>query len=806
MKLILVLILGILYAWNASSQEINFSELYYNFHTLDESDGKVSHDFYFMNTGEKPLRIREVLVPCGCVASEWPRGNVQPGEKGVVRITYDPANRRKEALLEIVEVYTNAGVVNLTIEGLVKLRKQVLPVDYQLKPERRPEYKNNKAMAKGFDLILSRMREGMFEHVNIPVNDSLVLQQVNNLRRGGNWLELDYKCYGRSAWEPIRHLDRVYQFALAYVAPESKYFGNDTLFLAIQDALGYWLKVTPKCHNWWCNEIAVPQRLGDILVLLDSGYRKLPDTLQNGLYGLMAWPDPRKWTGANKQDIAQHHLQRGCLLRNDSIVREAAGQLFYPVRLTNQEGLQVDFSYHQHGNQLYVGGYGAVFVGCVIRTAEWLRNTSYALQDEQLKLFSRFIRETYLNVYRGPYLDYTVLGRGVSRRNATRAGGMSDFLDKMKSLDPNYAMEYEDAKERFLGSCVSCRKNYSRVYWRSDYTLHNRSAFDFSVRTASVRASKIEGGNGENLKGALLSDGATCLRVQGDEYYNIFPYWNWNHIPGVTAPDSVGNLFPAQWGRRGKSVFSGGVSDGQYSAMAYQMNDFGVEARKAWFMFDGEVVCLGAGIRGNTAGKIITTVEQRRKQELVQDGGRIVWDDVLYYFPEGSKGTLVHSPAEGTRGSWFAINYNYTDELLPATSLCHLYIDHGVRPSGAGYAYVLAPGVKKLADYDTTQVVIVRNDTLVQGVYQKELDVLQLVCYGAARYEGQGISLDVDIPCVMMVRGVTGRNPQLYLADPMQDKKVAQVRFRSAACNTRQTVKLPLGDMKGSSIKIEIKK
>lgn len=64
--------------------------------------------------------------------------------------------------------------------------------------------------------------------------------------------------------------------------------------------------------------------------MLDAGVKPLPVNLQQQLFLLMAWPDPRKWTGANKQDIAVHHLQRGCLMKDDSIVRFASGQIFYP--------------------------------------------------------------------------------------------------------------------------------------------------------------------------------------------------------------------------------------------------------------------------------------------------------------------------------------------------------------------------------------------------------------------------------------------------------------------------------------------
>lgn len=132
--------------------------------------------------------------------------------------------------------------------------------------------------------------------------------------------------------------------------------------------------------------------------------------------------DPRKWTSANKMDIAIHHLVRGCLLKNDSIVRVNADEIFYPVQIVANEGIQEDLSYHQHGPQLYIGGYGTVFVDNIVRMGNILNGTKYAMNPEKLTLFSNFIRNTYFNVFRSRYLDFSVTGRGVSRKGTLITG------------------------------------------------------------------------------------------------------------------------------------------------------------------------------------------------------------------------------------------------------------------------------------------------------------------------------------------------------------------------------------------------
>lgn len=52
------------------AQEITFSETKFNWGTVREQDGNVSHDFRFVNTGDKPLTIKTSLP-----AADAPRPN-----------------------------------------------------------------------------------------------------------------------------------------------------------------------------------------------------------------------------------------------------------------------------------------------------------------------------------------------------------------------------------------------------------------------------------------------------------------------------------------------------------------------------------------------------------------------------------------------------------------------------------------------------------------------------------------------------------------------------------------------------------
>ena len=256
----------------------------------------------------------------------------------------------------------------------------------------------------------------------------------------GKWNDPDYTCFFRTNWEPADHLKRLVTIAASYTDKQSRYYGNEVLYNAIRAALQYWIAQDPTCFNWWYNQISVPQTQASLLALMDAGQQKLPPEISAPILKAMGErSDPRKWTGANKMDIAIHHLIRGCLLKNDSIVRVNADEIFYPVQIVANEGIQEDLSYHQHGPQLYIGGYGTVFVDNIVRMGNILNGTKYAMNPEKLNLFSNFIRNTYFNVFRSRYLDFSVTGRGVSRKGTLDYGDCAVLFKNLQTLDAAHA-------------------------------------------------------------------------------------------------------------------------------------------------------------------------------------------------------------------------------------------------------------------------------------------------------------------------------------------------------------------------------
>lgn len=107
-----------------SGPVIAFSEKEHDFGTFRESEGVVSHDFIFTNSGNAPLIINDVKASCGCTTPQWTKEPLLPGRTGTIRVSFDP-KARPGSFNKTINVNSNADVpsVILSIHGVV------IPVD-----------------------------------------------------------------------------------------------------------------------------------------------------------------------------------------------------------------------------------------------------------------------------------------------------------------------------------------------------------------------------------------------------------------------------------------------------------------------------------------------------------------------------------------------------------------------------------------------------------------------------------------------------------------------------------------------------
>jgi len=656
-----------------------------------------------------------------------------------------------------------------------------------------PDQRNN-----DYEMFMEKIRNTTIKNPSIDKN--LALFQEN-----GSFSDIDYDDTQMTNWTPIKHIERLSDFVYAYTNEKNKYYQNEDLYQKIVKGLEYWYDVDSESDNWWHNQISEPQKLGVLLIQMRIGKQQIPQELETKILKRIqkTGGDPAKWTGANRTDIALHWIYRSCLTQNEADLKTAIDNVFNPVVYTTEEGFQHDNSYFQHGEQLYIGGYGDEILKGVTQVASYALGTQYQLDKEKVELLSKFMRETYYRTVRGQNMSFDVVGRSVSRPGLLNKRTTATYAKRMIDIDPTHADEYKAIIARLnRKQPADYQVTASHThYFRGDYSLHVRPQYNFDVRLASTRTKKCEYGNKENLKTYFMSDGCTNITQTGDEYFNIFPVWNWCHIPGTTAPQlEKVPMDPKAWGVLGTSTYAGGVSDSIYGATAYAYMDTNPEvntgAKKSWYFFDNEVVCLGAGIQSTSTYPVHTTVNQcflkggilvnkGDKEETLANGSHtlqapqwVLHDKIGYFFPQKEE---VFLTAQTQSGRWYDINTSKSkkEEKMDVFTLG---INHGVGPKDGSYAYIVVPGKTSAQEMKAYQkknaIEILSNNPKIQAVRNTKLNVWMVTFFEAGTFTHKELSVTVDKPCILMIKDITSKSANLHIADPGQTQSPIQVELK----------------------------
>jgi chondroitin AC lyase len=309
--------------------------------------------------------------------------------------------------------------------------------------------------------------------------------------------------------------------------------------------------------------------------------------------------------------------------------------------------------------------------------------------------------------------------------------------------------------------------------------------------------------------------------VDGNEYKNIMPVWDWCMIPGSTFPYTTS--FPARtdWGFNfGTTTFVGGVSDGVHGASVLDMNKSGLKAKKSWFFFDNEVVCLGAGITATNNLNVRTTINQAKMEnpsyytetgsttEKMHSVSSSTYSNnnltylrngkIGYFFPE--QGPLKYS-MKSQSGTWKSINTGGSSTVESAY-VFSMWFDHGENPTDAKYSYIVVPGMdtpEKARAYDATAIEIITNTALVQAVAHKTAGIIQIFFHQAGSLTYNNRTITVSKPCAVMIKNGTF----VTVSDPAQSNSVISVNIEFQGVNYHKFVNLPSNELSGSSVTLD---
>jgi len=662
---------------------------------------------------------------------------------------------------------------------------------------------------KDFETVKARIVEGVRKGAPNP---ETVRDLVQSQKADGSWDDIDYGAKDRTLWPPMKHLDHLTVLAEAVDSKKVPEAERGAVAQAFVKGFDCWVARDPKSANWWYNEIGTIESLYRLMLLAEPLLTE--GRLEKGCALLSR--AKLAMTGQNLVWLSENVIGRACLQRDPDLMAAAFKRIEAEITVTEKEGIQPDFSFHQHGAQLYSGGYGNGFAASAPRFALLAQGTSFAFASEKIGILESYLLEGQQWMIRGNLFDYSASGREPTRPNSGRVGGYASNARNLLKLD---AVTRRDELERLAAriekgvTAATPALTGHKHYWCSDYTVHHRPEWMVSLRMTSDRLQQSEVINEENQLGEHLSDGVMYLYRTGEEYRNIFPVWDWARLPGITVEQNR-PLRRIDNRRKGTRSFAGGVSDGRCGVSAMDFERDGLAAKKACFFFDGEVVCLGAGIESTNGYRVITSVNQCLADGPVtvkRAGGlaevlpapekleRPEWAHhagIGYVFLDA--GESVGIGASVQTGSWKRIS---TAQKATAVSkdVFSLWVNHGKQPQGATYAYVatVKKGAAEMGAYAAALPVhVVANTPQAQAVEQVHTDLLQVAFYqaGSVTSEKWG-TVSVDTPCLLTVAKTAGKT-QVTVCSPCG--RTGDIRVKVGDRNA--LTPMPSGSNAGASV------
>jgi chondroitin AC lyase len=637
---------------------------------------------------------------------------------------------------------------------------------------------------------------------------------LRSQKTDGSWPDLDYASTARSGWPPYEHCSHMVSMALAAGGADISADDRQRLLVAVHRGFRFWIRHDFQCTNWWYNEIGLPKLIGTCALLLGNNLSadEYAYVTQTSLarYGI-------GMTGQNKVWLAGNALMLGLLKGDETLVNEAATTIWNELRLSTEEGIQADYSFHQHGPQQQIGNYGLAFAGEICHWGTVLRGTPWALREDKLEVFRRYLLdgENWVS-WRGA-MDISSCGRQLMPQTPSKkAAETARDMQQAEVFDPGSADAYQAFVTRNQPGAANDLIG-NKYFWCSDYLVHRTGEFAATLKMSSNRVIGTELVNTENLSGYHLADGALYLYRGGDEYTDIFPVWDWRKIPGTTCAQSDIPAFETSSAQPDRptlklktssvpSDFVGGVSDGTHGCAALDYVRDGVVAKKAWFFGANSVVCLGAGISGDAKAPIVTTINQcllRGSIGYQQNGkvksfkttsglsrSNVEWvehDGWRYVFPGGC---TAHLKAGRVTGNWKQVFTNPVTPKADVTSnVFTLWLDHGNAPQDESYACIIMPAGEK-----TTAAVAVNSP----GVQAAQIDqgIFGVVFWVSGKTNLPGdLLVWVDQPCIVLVDTI---EHTAWIADPTQ--KLTSIRLQVG--QLAQTVALPTGGEAGRSVAV----
>ena len=495
------------------------------------------------------------------------------------------------------------------------------------------------------------------------------------------------------------------------------------------------------------------------------------------------------------------------------------------------EGMCADGAAWGHGQQSYVFGYGIDGMNGIIEILKKFQNTPWMKTGLNNSKFNQLLDfadgMTWLQYRMRPCL--TINGRHNLTAGANYGGKrISGYLWKISQLNPSEKVKnrIHKIKQKFTKNIAVSLKG-TRCFWNNDDLVmrgKNYYAFVNMISSRSVGPENVA--NRHSELNYNLADGSTVLLRTGDEYDYSKGAWDFSIPPGTTNRKL--DKLPAVtiWeGFKSKYNFAGGIGGSSgcggfifEKAVHSKRNPklknlYGVKAYKSYFMLDGIMVALGAGIRNlkpNIEGNIFTNLNQTALRTPVSYGigttekatvkipfektfdmtkiKEPLWslqDGIAYIvLPEYTNTNVVIS-AQKQKTNWNRLDKrNEKKNNLPkSVDLFSMSIDHGKTPNktqGNSYAYITmmdsASPEKVIELIKSKRIKIVANNTRIQAIWDNKLKTAQMIIFSPkASYKYNSLEVQSMSPAVIQIQKLENGKMRVSLADPKQNPELKSI-------------------------------
>lgn len=583
--------------------------------------------------------------------------------------------------------------------------------------------------------------------------------------------------------------------------------------------------------NWWHWYVGGPEVMTDAILIMENELTR--EEVFKYMKPFKWFLD--NWRLRYTQDQCSGRMAVGtkCALILEDPERLTISSNDYHIMLDivlEGPGTHTDYCNYQH-NFPYNMSYGQSNLDRVLKVGSILAGTplefaSYRTYNQYMQFKYMFEAAMYKGrgfvclVGRGAGGSETGSGLGVSMNIPMMLGNYGPEEDaaikkfiKYSNATPEqqkrlksacYISNYATISEIFKDKNISAENDYTcaHAWFSADRATQHKDDYAFVVSMPSDRHVTYESINHQNHTGWYMNDGTLYLYTNNDD--NAFDGVNFvlnkrlaAKMPGTTVDvrprpevsisegafgttDKVGCMdFEKKYIVAGMDYASYGrdIGEDDYIDTGYGggnprfPND--LVARKAYFMFDDECVCLGAGINSTMNSDIVTTVEHRRlikteNDPKGEDKITVNGTEMPYVAFETKFKSPQNATVEGFAGFVFAEAENVTvskymyaidpkkvketvtipEYAQKERPFIEITIDHGANPKDASYAYAVLPYAdeEKTAKYaEDPDFEIISNTVKCQAVKEKTLGITGIIFYEA----GECAGIKVDTACIV---------------------------------------------------------